>query len=284
MKLMIVIPVYNRKKYLNIMLKSLKECDHIDKTFVKVFNDCSTEFDEAYLSHIFKGLDVNIITRCENLRADRNNYQIMLDFLNTDNDVLFICDSDLLLRPDTIEYIYSNFKKTDGFLSVYNSDRHRDIYFDGKFVYKQDVGFAGMCISKDLLKSFILKQKEASYSSMDFKLSHFLLNNGVRLMVPKNSYVQHIGFDGQNCSSESVDLASSFIPLSDFNKEIIDEVAPIVLKYQSEMIKYLLFKDKYKRCGLMIHQPKKYFAQNLLFKKLKKLYFKLYPSPSLPPS
>ncbi|MDR2067131.1 MAG: glycosyltransferase family 2 protein [Endomicrobium sp.] len=277
MKLMIAIPVYNRKKYLNIMLKSLKECDHINKTFVKVFNDCSTEFDEAYLRQIFKGLNINIITRSENLRADRNNYQIMLDFLNTDSDVLFICDSDLLLRPDTIEYIYSNFKKTDGFLSVYNSDLHRDIYFDGKFVYKQDVGFAGMCISKDLLKSFILKQKEA-LRSMDFKLSYFLLKKGVRLIVPKNSYVQHIGFDGQNCSSESVDFSSSFVPLSDFNKKIIDEVVPIVLKRQSEMIKYLLFKDKYKRCGFMLHQPKKHFAQNLLFKKLRKLYFKLYPA------
>ncbi|MDR1418015.1 MAG: glycosyltransferase [Endomicrobium sp.] len=276
MKLMIAIPVYNRKKYLEIMLKSLKECDDLDKTFIRVFNDSSTEFDEIYLRQAFAGLNADIVTRPKNLRADRNNYQIMLDFLNTNNDVLFICDSDLLLRPDTIKYIYSAFKKTDGFLSMYNSDLHRDIYFDGEYVYKQDVGFAGICVSKDLLKSFVLKQKVAP-RSMDFKLSSFLIKKCVRLLVAKNSYVQHIGFDGQNCSEKSIDFSSNFVPISDFNKKIINEIMPIVIKRQSEMIKYLLFKDKYKRCGFMFHQPHKHFMQNKLIKRLKKIYSSLYP-------
>jgi glycosyltransferase involved in cell wall biosynthesis len=273
---MIAIPVYNRKKYLEIMLKSLKECDCLDKTSIKVFNDCSTEFDEFYLKKAFKDLNAYIVTRSKNLRADRNNYQVILDFLKTNNDVLFICDSDLMLRPDTIKYIYSTFKKTDGFLSVYNSDLHRDIYFDGEYVYKQDVGFAGMCVSKSLLKNFVLKQKNAP-RSMDFKLSSFLVKRDVRLLVVKNSYVQHIGIEGQNCSEKSVDFSSSFVPLSDFNKKIINEITPIVIKRQSEMIKYLLFIDRYKRCGFMFHQPHKHFMQNKLIKRLKKKYSKLYP-------
>jgi hypothetical protein len=222
------------------------------------------------------GLNAEIVTISKNLRADRNNYQIMLDFLNTNNDVLFICDSDLLLRPDTIKYIYSTFKKTDGFLSVYNSDLHRDIYFDGEYVYKQDVGFAGICVSKDLLKSFVLKQKLVP-RSIDFKLSSFLIKNRVRLLVTKSSYVQHIGFDGQNCSEKSIDFSSTFVPMSDFNKKIINEIMPIAIKHQSEMIKYLLFIDKYKRCGFMFHQPHKHFMQNKLIKKLIKNYSRLYP-------
>ncbi|MDR2395710.1 MAG: glycosyltransferase family 2 protein [Endomicrobium sp.] len=276
MKLMIAVPVYNRKKYLNTIVKSLKECDCINEASIIVFNDCSTEFDETYLKQIFKELNANVVTRLRNLRADRNNYKIMLDFLNTNNDVLFICDSDLLLRPDTLKFIQSDFERTDGFLSVYNSDFHRDVYFDGEFVYKQDVGFAGICLSRDLVKSFVLKQKETP-RSMDFKLSSFLIKKGIRLMVPKNSYVQHIGFDGQNCNNKSVDFSSNFVPLSSFNKEIIDEIMPIVLKRQAEMIQYLLFKDKYKRCGFMVHQPRKYFAQNMLFKKLEKIYSTSYP-------
>lgn len=276
MKLMTAIPVYNRKKYLEIMLESLKQCCDIEKTSVCVFNDCSTEFDESYLNQAFLELNAPIVTRSKNLRADKNNHQIMLDFLDTDNDVLFICDSDLLLRPDTISYIYSSFDRTDGFLSVYNSDLHRDVYFDGEYIYKQDVGFAGICVSRDLLKKFILNQKAAT-RSMDFKLSSFLIKNNIRLLTTKNSYVQHIGFDGQNCSEKSVDYSSTFTPMSNFNKKVINGIIPIVIKRQSEMIKYLLFKDKYKKCGFMLHQPHKHFMQKKLIKKLKTSYTKLYP-------
>ncbi|MDR3256228.1 MAG: glycosyltransferase family 2 protein [Endomicrobium sp.] len=273
MKLMIAIPVYNRKKYLEITAKALYECSNINKTAIKIFNDYSTEFDNNYLEHLFNKYNTEVINREKNFRADRHTYRIMLDFLKTDNDVLFICDSDLLLRPDTVDYIFDNFTRTDGFLGLYNSDLHRDLYFDGEFVYKEDVGFAGICISRLLLQKFVLTQKERP-RSMDFKLSSFLIKNGIRLMVPKNCYVQHIGFDGQNCNSSSVEFSTNFIPLSEFNKEITNKMLPIVLKKQAAMIKYLLFEDKYKKHGFMLHQPHKYFIQKQTVKKLSKIYAK----------
>ncbi|MCA6071694.1 MAG: glycosyltransferase [Endomicrobium sp.] len=276
MKLMIAIPVYNRREYLEITAKSLYECSNINKAAVKVFNDCSSEFDNNYLEKLFNKPNAEIINREKNLRADRNTYQIMLDFLNTNNDVLFICDADLLLRPDTIDYIFNNFKRTDGFLGLYNSELHRDIYFDGEFVYKENIGFAGICVSRSLLQQFITNQKERP-RSMDFKLSAFLIKSHARLMVPRNCYAQHIGLDGQNCGLSSVEFSTNFIPLSDFNKEIINKMTPIVLKMQAEMIKYLLFKDKYKRHGFMLHQPHKYFMQNKTIRKLEKMYSKRYP-------
>jgi glycosyltransferase involved in cell wall biosynthesis len=276
MKLMIAIPVYNRREYLEITEKSLYECSNINKAAVKVFNDCSSEFDNNYLKKLFNKPNAEIINREKNLRADRNTYQIMLDFLNTDNDVLFICDADLLLRPDTIDYIFNSFKRTDGFLGLYNSELHRDIYFDGEFVYKENVGFAGICISRSILQQFITNQKERP-RSMDFKLSAFLIKSNVRLMIPRNCYVQHIGFDGQNSGLSSVEFSTNFIPSSDFNKTIINKMMPIVLKMQAEMIKHLLFKDKYKRHGFMLHQPLKCFEQNKTIRKLEKMYFKRYP-------
>ena len=161
-------------------------------------------------------------------------------------------------------------------LGLYNSELHRNIYDDGEFVYKEDVGFAGIAVSRELLKEFVSKQKKGR--SMDFKLSDFLLSKNVRLMVPKNCYIQHIGFDGQNCGNTSVEFSPDFIPLSEFNKEVIDKMIPIVIKMQSEMIKYLLFEDKYKRHGFMLHQPHKYFAKKMKIKRLKEYYSKNYPS------
>jgi hypothetical protein len=276
MKIMVSIPVYNRKKYLEITAKSLYECSNIDKVAINIFNDCSDEFDNNYLKQLFNKPNAEIINRQKHLKADGNTYQIMLDFLATGNDVLFICDSDLLLRPDTIDYIFNNFWRTDGFLGLYNSELHRDIYFDGEFVYKENVGFAGICISKSLLKKFVLKQKARS-RSMDFKLSAFLINNSVRLMVAQKCYVQHVGFDGQNCDASSVEFSTNFIPLSEFNKEVINEITTIALKMQADMIKHLLFKDKYKKCGFMLHQPYKYFVQNKTYKNLLKIYQEKYP-------
>jgi hypothetical protein len=262
---------------LEITAKSLYECSNIDKADITVFNDCSTEFDGKYLEKLFNSPNAKVVNREKNLKsADLHVYRIMLDFLDSANDVLFICDSDLLLRPDTIDYVFNNFEKTDGFLGLYNSELHRDIYFDGEFVYKEDVGFAGICISKALLDKFI-KTQEESPRSMDFKLSDFLISENVRLMVPKNCLVQHIGFEGQNCGNSSVEFSSNFIPLSEFNKKIISGMMPLVLKMQSEMIKHLLFEDKYRKHGFLVHQPHKYFAKQAKIRKLKKYYAGKYP-------
>ncbi|MDR2426243.1 MAG: glycosyltransferase family 2 protein [Endomicrobium sp.] len=276
MKLMISVPIFNRKKYLEITAKSLYECLNIDKTSIKVFDDQSTEFDINYLKTLFNKKNTEVIERDnKHEHADAHQYHIIQDFLATDNDVLLFCDSDLLLRPDAIDYIFKTFDRTDGMLGLYNSELHRDIYFDGEFVYKEDVGFAGICVSRKLLEKFISVQKKGR--SMDFKLSKFLISQGVRLLVPKSCYVQHIGFDGQNCGSFSVEFTQNFMPLSEFNKEIIHKMIPIAIKMQSDMIKYLLFSDKYRRHGFMLHQPHKYLTKNRKIKKLKAYYAENYP-------
>jgi hypothetical protein len=263
--------VYNRKTFLEITARSLYECLNVDKTDIKVFNDCSTEFTTTYLRQLFNTSNAEVIDRKENLKSNKNTYQIILDFLNTNNDVLFICDSDLLLRPDTLDYIFNNFSKSDGFLGLYNSYMHRDLHFDGEFVYKEDVGFAGICVSKDLLKSFVANQKDRQ-NSMDFRLSEFLIKKNVRLMVSQSSLVEHIGFDGENANNGSMDFSIDFTPLSDFNKEVMNKIIPIVLKGQGNIIRELLFNDKYKKHGFMLHQPHKYIIRERNFKRLSKLY------------
>ncbi|GHT24523.1 hypothetical protein AGMMS49953_07190 [Endomicrobiia bacterium] len=81
MKLMIAIPVYSREKYLETTAKSLYEYSNIDKSLIRVFNDCSTEFDDNYLKQLFNKFNARIINREKNLKADGNAYQITLVYL-----------------------------------------------------------------------------------------------------------------------------------------------------------------------------------------------------------
>jgi hypothetical protein len=136
------------------------------------------------------------------------------------------------------------------------------------------LAFAGICISKKLLKSFVVNQKEKQ-NSMDSRLSKFLIKKNVRLMVPKNSLVEHIGFDGENAKDGSMDFSTDFTPLSDFNKEVMNKIIPIVLKGQRNMIKKFLFDNKYKKHGVMLHQPHKYIIREINFKRLTNKYAKI---------
>jgi glycosyltransferase involved in cell wall biosynthesis len=271
MKLFIAVPVYNRKEYLEITARSLYECKNIDKANVVVFNDCSDEFDEDYLSALFNRANTKIINAKENIDIDIHYYNIMQNFLESSDDVLMICDADLLLRPDTIDYVFDNFNKTDGFLGLYNSELHRDLYFDGQFVYKEDVGFAGICIHRNVLIKFLYRQ-DPKARAIDFKFSDFLLDNDIRIMVAKNCLIQHIGFNGKHCNGTSVEFSTKFVPISDFNKEIINNLMPTVIKMQSSMIKHLLFEDKYRRHGFFLHQPLKHISKCKKIKKLKNYY------------
>jgi hypothetical protein len=57
----------------------------------------------------------------------------------------------------------------------------------------------------------------------------------------------------------------------------MNKITPIVLKGQSNTIKKLLFNDKYRRRGFMLHQPHEFIIRERNFKRLAKLYEAKYP-------
>jgi len=270
MNIMVAVPVYNRKKYVDILANSLSECQYIDKTDVRVYDDCSTEFDINYLRNTFNKLTSKIIRREKrNGILAVNLFEMMHDFLNSDNDVLFLCDSDLLLRPDAIKYLYDNFDLTDGFMSLYDSDLHLTVKQGQKFKLKLDVGHAGMCISRECVQLLLNKN---SKDLGDFKISETIIKNNKRILVPVNGCIQHIGDMGKNASTfAGMDYSTSFIPVSEHNKKIIQEITSVVILRQATLIKNLFFNDKYRRDGFFLHQPIKHLKTKNTIRKLKKL-------------
>ncbi|MCL2145377.1 MAG: glycosyltransferase family 2 protein [Endomicrobia bacterium] len=270
MKIMITIPVYNRMKYVEILAKSLSECRQIGKADIRVYDDCSTDFGIDYLNNQFLPLNAKIKRREKRSACTANNYfEMMTDFANSDKDVLFLCDSDLLLRPDALEYLERVFPLTDGFMTLYNSDLHLTVKEGKEFDLKLDIGHAAACISKKCISIFL---KHNNPGMGDFKLSETMVDNNIRILAVKNSRVQHIGVEGKNSSKMiGMDYSASFEPLSKHNKEVVDELIPLLLQTQSSLIKKLMFEDKYRRDGFFLHQPIKHLQRRKMIKKLKKL-------------
>ncbi|MDR1195394.1 MAG: glycosyltransferase family 2 protein [Endomicrobium sp.] len=270
MKLMIVVPVYNRQEYVDILARSLSECNLIGSADIRVYDDCSTDFGIEYLEEKFLPLNAKIKRREKRSWCTANNYfEMMTDFINSDNDVLFLCDSDLLLRPDAFEYLEKVFPLTDGFMTLYNSDLHLTVKEGREFDLKLDIGHAAACLSRECVSIFL---KRNNPGMGDFRLCETMIKNGVKILAAKKSYVQHIGVDGKNSSEhEGMDYSMSFEPLSPHNKEITDALIPLLIKRQSSLIKRLMFKDKYRRDGFFLHQPVKSLQRSMTIKKLKKL-------------
>ena len=273
MKIMIAVPVYNRKKYVDILARSLSECRLVEKADIRVYDDCSTDFGIEYLKEKFLPLKATVQRRQKRSACTANNYfEMMTDFVGSDNDVLFLCDSDLLLRPDALEYLERVFPLTDGFMTLYNSDLHFTVKEGEEFDLKLDIGHAAACMSKKCVSLFL---KRNNPGLGDFKLSETMIGNNIRILAAKNSRVQHIGVDGKNCAvCSGIDYSMSFEPLSEHNKEIIDELMPLVIKGLSSLIKKLKFQDKYMKHGFFLHQPVKYLMRKNTVKKLIKLEVK----------
>lgn len=273
MKIMIVVPTYNRAKHIEIVAKSLSECKFINEANVCVYDDCSTEFQIDFLKKQFECINAKIIKRTvHGKNMEINTFEMMKDFINSNNDVMFICDSDLLLRPDSLEFLQNNFKYTDGFMSLYNSNLHLTVKTGTIFDLKFNVGFAGMCLSRKIVEKILAYDNP---SLGDLKISETLSKNNIRALVPKQSYIQHIGIGGEHGTIvNGIDYSSTFEPISQHNKQIINEYSPIIANAQTNFIKKLLFEDKYRKDGFFIHQPLKHFLTKSIIKKLKKLEVK----------
>lgn len=270
MKIMVAIPIYNRMKYVEILIRSLSECRFIDKADIRVYDDCSTDFGIDYLNEKFLPLNAKIKRRAKRSACTANNYfEMMTDFINSDNDILFLCDSDLLLRPDALEQLERVFPMTDGFMTLYNSDLHLTVKEGKEFDLKLDIGHAAACMSKKCVSMFL---KHNNPGMGDMKMSEIMNNNNIRILAVKNSFVQHIGVEGKHSGkNRGMDYSMSFVPLSEHNKEVTDELVPLLLKAQSSLIKRLKFESKYTRDGFFLHQPIKYLQRRRTIKKLQKL-------------
>jgi hypothetical protein len=236
MKLCIGITTYNRLYLIERMSSSLNISNQIEMCSLRVYDDKSYEFNADDIKNVFPNAK-EIIIRNKNLGADRNMYQMFVDFLNTDDDYLFVADSDLIFHPDWFVF----FKKHADLdvLSLYNSVSHRPIerqLQDCEILHKRHIGAAGTIFKKHIIKKII--ENVPPSRAYDWDWSNFLIKEGYDLNVSKRSYVQHIGIIGTNNDGGTVaDFGLNFFPGNTVNENYLIDFFQNALISKDKFIK-----------------------------------------------
>ena len=269
MNLTIGITTYSRPDLLETMAASLYECEGIELCNVRVYDDDSPVWSGEYLRKVFPEAK-EIVRRKKNLGADGNMYQMFLDFLATGDDLLLIADSDLIFRPDMLPCLINIISASDGIISLYNSAVHpstRECSVNGTAcVEKEHIGAAGTVITKELV-TLVTRNVPAS-SSYDWDWSRFLRERKIRLLVTKESLIQHIGVHGQNSSSFVTEYGLHFYPGSRSNEVALVDFFECVLQRKDELIRsYRMFKPlRYPLRSINILFGKVCFSMRRLFR------------------
>ena len=218
-KLIIGICTYNRKDIIDLTAKSLSEIIKNDNYIieVRVYDDNSNEFDKNYLKKIYPSAIITI--NKNNFGADFNTQLMYKDFLNSDADYLLNADSDLLFDPNIISIIDDNIKilkniKQPLMFSVFNAQNHKIIKkYNANLCIKKTVGAAGVLFSKEAIQLFIDNiPKKYSFETpgIDHYFCKVFTKNKYKIFCTNNSYVQHIGFSGQNSFISNPDWGQNF--------------------------------------------------------------------------
>lgn len=219
MKISISIPTYNRFENLLTLSKCFHSVKHIDKHHIRIYDDESTAFSLHEIQSVFP--DAKQITRNEkNLGADRNLYSLMVDFLKSDDDILLVCDSDLIMHPECLQFIENTIDKSDGVMSVYNSIRHP--YYDdlnNGLVLKKSIGAAGSVYTRQMVELVIHSIPGKFSNYWDWAISFYLTSIEKKIYVSKQSFVQHIGLNGENNTILSLDYGVNYQPQTALEKE-----------------------------------------------------------------
>lgn len=255
MKITIGITVYNRLDYIRKMCLSLRQSVGLEHCSIRIYDDCSTEFSMEELKKELPFV-TEIKRRERNLGSDLNIQQMYRDFLETGDDVLINCDSDMIFHRDWINKIRELLPCTDGVLSCYNSALHIPVenltINNENMVRKDTIGSAGTAFTRDIVQS-IINNVKPSYK-YDWDWSRYLSTIGVRLLVTELTYIQHIGIVGQNCdAAQIVDYGLNFFPTDEdtlrFNVAFFEQVVLANRGAVEQKNKYYYFKfhlPKYK--------------------------------------
>lgn len=226
-KITIGITIYNRRKTLERMISSLfasnLKHDGVEWT-VRVYDDCSNEYDESDVRSMFP-TDIDYYRHDRNHGSDYNIGFMYRSFLETGDDILFNCDSDLVFDKGWIAAMLNFLSKTDGVLSLFNTKAHEICKIEGDLCTKKDIGSAGTAMTREAVETICnnISERESN-SSLDYNWCALYGKMGKKIYCTNRSYVQHIGIDGFNSSGGRFDIGDGFVVDDSVNGQILGDI------------------------------------------------------------
>jgi glycosyltransferase involved in cell wall biosynthesis len=212
--ILIVVSTWNRKTLTGISLSSLRR-NISNYSDVLVLDDASTDYDEHWL----RRWGWPVIRRSANAGVGEAARQKFAEFLTrkeyqyvcaVDNDLLYCHDFDLRLlllwQRLVKEYPYPHLMALSGYRSTTQSTILENNY------WAETTTINGACIFADrqtieTCLSAMAAKHPAWPHNWDAEISRVFQ----RKIVPKKSFVQHLGIYGDGVNGESTDVAYNFI-------------------------------------------------------------------------
>lgn len=224
--LAIGIPVRNRRHLVEFNAFSVSRMKHPPGMELRllVLDDASTDFGPDLLRRIYPAGAAIIRKDGHSGGADHAAVELMRRLLALRTDAVMLLDSDFILRPDVLLTIRDLLPRTDGILSLFNTDSHAAYQEQGPFLLKKSVGSAGTVWTRERAQEVLAHVAEGP--RWDWRFCEYLVARGVPIFCLRNSAVQHLGFaEGQNSTVTHGDYGNGFTAqVSDYLYFITGEI------------------------------------------------------------
>jgi glycosyltransferase involved in cell wall biosynthesis len=216
------ITTFNRPRLLEACTRSLNRVTGIEDARILVTDDCSTDYDAAFLKACFPAQAMIERNSTNGGGADFACRAMIERLCNTDAKILIVTDSDLVFAKDCLDQTFGLIKATDGFLSLFNTPTHPATGARGGLILKKGVGAAGTVWRSDVAQAMLVATPAGPV--FDWRFCEYLTSVHIDIVTVKASLVQHLGFaQGQNSSARGGDIGIGFTDADAFNAYLMQQ-------------------------------------------------------------
>jgi glycosyltransferase involved in cell wall biosynthesis len=183
--LVIVVPVYNRKRTVEISLSNLSK--YKQNSTLWVYDDCSTEFGPEFLA----GYADKLVMGHKNLGVHGIRWKQLHDFIESDFKYIYLTDSDSFHDPNFLNVLKGLPKGNP--ISLYTSDCNAFISKKETFKRKWSGGISHF-YTREMIEDILERAKNIDKKDgWDYKFPQLLKKE---FLVTRTSYLDHLGAYG----------------------------------------------------------------------------------------